>query len=251
MDLRLNGRRAIVTGGSRGIGKQIAIALAKEGADVAIAARTPEVLAATAEEIAAATGRRIVPITVDVRHDASVDAMAAQAHAALGGIDILVNNAAVPGGRKVAAIADIDVGDLLEDINIKIGGYLRAARAVTPYMVESGWGRIVSIGGLAARLTGNYNAAIRSAGISALTKNLADELGAKGIVATAIHPGAMLGVGMTPDVQARFASANSNGRLFDTNVIAWYVVMLCSQEAMALNGETLQAGGGVRGMINY
>jgi len=251
MDLNLGGRKAIVTGGSRGIGKQIALSLAKEGVDVVIAARTAETLEATAKEIGDATGRHIVPIVMDVRDDASVDAMAAEAGRVLGGVDILVNNAAVPGGRKVAAIADMNVADLLEDINIKIGGYLRAARAVTPFMIAGGWGRIINIGGLAARLSGNYNAAIRGAGISAITKNLADELGPKGIVATAIHPGAMHGVGLPAEVEARFAAATSNGRLFDFTVIAWYVTMLCSEQAMALNGETLQAGGGMRGLINY
>ena len=251
MDLALEGKRAIITGGSRGIGKQIAWKLALEGVDVAIAARGREALEVTAKEIQAGTGRKIVPLVVDMRDDASVDSMTASAAQELGGIDILVNNAAVPGGRKVASIEDMRVPELLEDINIKVGGYLRAARSVTPYMVASGWGRIINIGGLAARLSGNYNAAIRSASISALTKNLADELGQKGIVAVAIHPGAMLGVNMNPELEKRFAAASSNGKLFDSSAIAWLVTILSSPHSIALNGETLQAGGGIKGFINY
>jgi NAD(P)-dependent dehydrogenase (short-subunit alcohol dehydrogenase family) len=251
MNLGLAGKRAIVTGGSRGIGKRIARQLALEGVDVAIAARGRAALDETAEEIRAETERTVVPLVADMRDDDSVKMMVGSSARELGGIDILVNNAAVPGGRKVAAIADMRVPELLEDINVKLGGYLRAARSVAPYMVAAGWGRIINIGGLAARLTGNYNAAIRSATISALTKNLADELGPKGIGTVAVHPGAMRDLIADPDSQRRFAAATSNGELFDASAIAWLVTVLCSPHNVALNGETLQAGGGVRGFINY
>ena len=91
MDLELTGKKAIVTGGSRGIGKQIALVLAEEGVDVAIVARDMDRLEATAKEIATATGRKIVPITVDTSDDESVKVMVKDAVAALGGVDILVN----------------------------------------------------------------------------------------------------------------------------------------------------------------
>lgn len=251
MDLELKDRRALVTGGSRGIGKRIAWRLAKEGADVAITARGQEALEATAGEIAADTGRRIFSIKADMRDDSSVAAMTAEAARVLGGLDILVNNAATPGGRKVAAIQDMDVADLLEDIDVKVGGYLRAARCAAPYMIKGGWGRIINIGGLAARLTGNYNSGIRSAAISALTKNLADELGPKGIVAIAIHPGAMRKMGAPSEQEAKSAAKTSNAALFESEVIASLVAMLSSSHALALNGETLSAGGGIRGIIDY
>ena len=98
MDLELEGRAAIVTGGSRGIGKAIARALAEEGVDVAIAARTREPLEAAAAELAAATGRRIVPVVADTGSTPAVEAMVAEAVARLGRLDILVNNAARPSG---------------------------------------------------------------------------------------------------------------------------------------------------------
>ncbi|MBW8891207.1 MAG: SDR family NAD(P)-dependent oxidoreductase [Burkholderiales bacterium] len=98
MDLQLDGKRALVTGASRGIGKAIALALAQEGVDVVIAARNLEPLTATALELAAATGRRIVPLVVDTGDDASVKALVETAIHELDGIDILVNNAATPGG---------------------------------------------------------------------------------------------------------------------------------------------------------
>ncbi|MDA0365702.1 MAG: SDR family NAD(P)-dependent oxidoreductase, partial [Chloroflexi bacterium] len=99
MDLQLTGKVAIVTGGSRGIGKAIARELAREGADVAIAARGADALAATAAELAAASGRRVEPFTVDTGDDASVRAMVAAVEAAFGRIDILVNAAAKAGGQ--------------------------------------------------------------------------------------------------------------------------------------------------------
>lgn len=106
MDLQLTGKRALVTGASRGIGKAIARALAEEGVDVAIAARSPGPLQEAAEDLALATGRRIVPVVGDTGDDASVAALVAEAVNLLGGIDILVNNAATPGGAAPAARLD-------------------------------------------------------------------------------------------------------------------------------------------------
>src|SRR6186713_864882 len=98
MDLGLTDKRAIVTGGSRGIGKAVAYALASEGCDVVIASRSPEPLDEAAREIAAASERRVVPIVVDTGDERSVQAMVERARAELGGIDILVNSAAKPAG---------------------------------------------------------------------------------------------------------------------------------------------------------
>ena len=98
MDLCLTGKVALITGGSRGIGKAIARQLAQEGVDVVLAARTKERLDAAAAEIAGKTGRKVVGIVVNTGDDASVKAMGEQAIAAMGRVDILVNNAAEPGG---------------------------------------------------------------------------------------------------------------------------------------------------------
>src|SRR3989441_11139336 len=102
MDLGLKGKRAIVTGGSLGIGKAIARELAREGADVAIAARSKDTLETAARELATETGRRIIPLVADVTSKAQVDAMVAQAAAQLGGLHILVNSGSPPGGSATA-----------------------------------------------------------------------------------------------------------------------------------------------------
>src|SRR5574337_560278 len=106
MDLRLKGKTAAVTGGSEGIGKGIALALAREGVDVAICARRKEPLEKTAQEIAKATGRKIVPITADLRQDADAKNFIAGAHKALGRIDIMVNNAGSAAGGVIEHLTE-------------------------------------------------------------------------------------------------------------------------------------------------
>jgi NAD(P)-dependent dehydrogenase (short-subunit alcohol dehydrogenase family) len=251
MDLKLKGKRAIVTGGSRGLGKAIARHLAEEGAIVAIASRDRKSLEATAAELAASTGSRIIAVTVDTSDDTSVNRMVAEAVGELGGLDILVNNAALAGGAKASKIEQVDNQRLLEDINVKVGGYLRMARAVAPHLVANGWGRIISIGGLAARRTGNYGAAVRSSGVSAITKNLADELGPSGINAVAIHPGAMKTEKTDAAAEKAFITSVSIKRMIQHDDIAWLVTVLASPRSLAINGETIQAGGGTVGVIDY
>ncbi|HEX6244918.1 MAG TPA: SDR family NAD(P)-dependent oxidoreductase [Polyangiales bacterium] len=252
MDLQLAGKRAIVTGGSRGIGKAIARALAREGVDVVIAARSKEALAATAKELAAETGRRIIPAVADTGNEESVNALVAAAVKELGGLDILVNNAALPGGispaTKLEQIVDAQV---LEDINIKVVGYLRTARAAAPHLIENGWGRIINIGGLAIHKTGRPVATLRNVGVAAITKNLADELGPRGINVVAVHPGATRTERSDAAAEKEFARNVSIGRIVDSSEVADIVAFLASPRSVAINGDALPIGGGVLGTIHY
>ncbi len=179
MDLQLNGKRALVTGGSRGIGKAIARALAQEGADVALLARSEPALAEAAAELARETGRRVVGVRADTTRDDQVrDAVAAAAQQLGGGIDILVTAAAEPAGFAAPPkLAEITGSYFHAEMDTKVMGYLRCAREVVPGMRARGWGRIVLISGLAARQTGNTVGSMRNIAVAALTKNLADELG--------------------------------------------------------------------------
>jgi len=120
MDLELSGKTAIVTGGSRGIGKAIARELAREGVDVAVASRGREELEATAKELAEETGRRIIPITADTGNEESVQSMVHQAATAMGHLDILVNSAARVGGGPAPGLADITEEYFWEDMNVKV-----------------------------------------------------------------------------------------------------------------------------------
>jgi NAD(P)-dependent dehydrogenase (short-subunit alcohol dehydrogenase family) len=252
MDLELKGKRAIVTGGSRGIGKAIARQLAEEGADVVIAARNKDPLRATATEISAATGRRVIPAVADTREKDAVDALVATAIAELGGVDILVNNAAVPGGVSSATrLEELVDAEVLEDIDVKVVGYLRTARAVAPHLIANGWGRIINIGGLAVHRTGRTVATLRNVGVAAITKNLADELGPKGINVVAVHPGATRTERTDRASEATLAASSSIGRIVDSSEVAWVVAFLASPRSVAINGDAIATGGGSRGSIHY
>ena len=266
MDLYLNGKRALVTGASRGIGKAIARQLAFEGCDVCLAARDLPALTATATELAAETNRRVVVATGDTGDDASVATMVATALAQLGGIDILVNNAAKPGGQAPPPLlADITDDVFWSDVNVKVMGYLRCAREVAPGMRTNGWGRIINVSGLAARSTGSTVGSIRNVAVAALTKNLADELGPHGINVTVVHPGLTrtektLGVvaarasasGLDPaEVERRMGASTTLRRIIDAAEVADIVAFLASPRSVAINGDAIACGGGAVGTIHY
>ena len=142
MDLGLAGRCGLVVGGSRGIGKAIAFELAREGVDLAIAARNAERLAATAAEIEAATGRRVLPMVCDVTSREQVDATVAATVKELGALHILINSGSAPGGSATAVgyIETIVDEDFLADFDTKYLGALRCARAAIPHLKTAGWG---------------------------------------------------------------------------------------------------------------
>lgn len=248
MDLGLAGKKAIVTGGSRGIGRAIARALAAEGADVAIVARDEAALAEAAAELAAGSGRTIVPLACDTGSDESVRAMVAAAVERLGGVDVLVNAAARPGGQAPPPrLAEIDDDAFWSDVNVKVLGYLRCMREVAPHMAARGGGRIVNVSGLAARQTGSTIGSVRNVAVAALTKTLAEELAPQGIAVVAVHPGLTRTERMRPDATA----SNLLGRIVDASEVAAVVAFLASPRAVAVNGDALAVGGGAPGSIHY
>ena len=125
MDLELQGKTALITGGSKGIGKAIAIALAEEGVDIAIAARSQDTLDAAAGEIRAATGRKVVTISADTTSWDDVKRMVETTVSELGSVDILVNSAAMVGGQVQGTIDEADEKDLIEDLDTKVVGILQ------------------------------------------------------------------------------------------------------------------------------
>lgn len=266
MDLKLLGKRAVITGGSRGIGKAIARALAEEGVTVVISARGQEALEATAEELTNETGSTVTGVVADTGSDESVANLIAQAKSIMGGIDILVNNAARPGGQSTVPTLDGVTADEFNDhMNVKVMGYLRCARDVAPIMAEQGWGRIINISGLASRSSGTVVGSMRNVAVSAMTKNLADELGPQGINVTVIHPGltrteATEGVvakraeaeGISEEeVEQEMAQGNSARTIIDASDIAYVATMLASPLSIAINGDSIAAGGGVGKAIHY
>ena len=267
MDLELKGKRALVTGGSRGIGKAIALGLAQEGVDVALLARGADALSATAAQIAAVTGRTVVGVSADTTRDEQVRSAVAEAVRLLGGdIDILVNAAAEPAGFAGPPKLGEITGDFFHaELDTKVMGYIRCAREVVAGMRQQGWGRIVNISGLAARQTGNTVGSIRNIAVAALTKNMADEFGPFGINVTVVHPGLTRTERTAPlvesrasaqgiaaaQVEAQMAAGNSIHHLVDASEVAHVVVFLCSPKSRAINGDVIAAGGGAPRGIHY
>jgi NAD(P)-dependent dehydrogenase (short-subunit alcohol dehydrogenase family) len=267
MDLQLQGKRALVTGGSRGIGKAVAQVLAQEGADVAILARDRARLDAAAAEIAAVSGRKVVAVAADTTDDTQVVRAFAEAVQALGGgIDILVNAAAEPGGYAAPPLLGEITGEFFQqELDTKVMGYIRCAREAVPHMRAQGWGRIVNISGLAARETGNTVGSMRNVAVAAMGKNLADELGPAGIHVTTVHPGLTRTERTAPLIEARaraegvaaavvekrMAERNSIKHLVDASEVADLVAFLASPKSIAINGETIAAGGGAPRAIHY
>jgi NAD(P)-dependent dehydrogenase (short-subunit alcohol dehydrogenase family) len=260
MDLRLEGKRALIVGGSRGIGRASALQLAREGAAVAIAARGADVEQAAAG-LAEESGGRVVGVRLDSRDDGSVRAGVAAAVEALGGVDILVCTAAEPWtSDKNRGALQTDSAFLLGEVNTKVAGYLRVAQAVLPGMQERRSGRIILVSGLAARTSGSIAQTLRNVGVSALAKNLADEFGPDGIGAVVVHPGATRTEAWAaraaaggPSIEAAEAAASRNAlrRPIDASEVADVITFLASPRSEAITGDAVAVGGGMPGFVSY
>ena len=272
MDLGLKGKRAIVTGGSLGIGKAIAFELAREGVDLALVARSKDTLEEAAKELASKTGRRIIALPADVTSREQVDRMVAEAADRLGGLHILVNSGSPPGG-SAGATGPIDTvvdEDLLHDFNVKYVGALRCARAVIPHLKQQKWGRIVNISGTNARTAGNLSGGARNVSLVHLTKTLAVQLGQHGITVNCIHPGITrtertprlltargkeLGVSPEEAEKQDFAPDSPRGnsicRMVDATEIGYVTAFLASEKAWSITGEVIVANGGAGRSVYY
>ena len=275
MDLGLAGKAGIVVGGSRGIGKAIALALAREGVELAVVARNAAALQHAAREINLVAGPRIVAIPCDVRDRQAVDAAVDEAARELGRLHVLVNSGSLPGGSPTATgrIDTIVDEDFQDGFNVKYMGALRCARAAIPHLKAAGWGRIVNISGLNARLAGNLSGGARNVSLVHLTRTLAMQLGRHGITVNCIHPGVtrtertaqMLrerarrkGTTVAAVEAADYATdeagrsrGNSIGRMVDAAEIGHLAAFLCSDKSWALNGEVIAADGGGSASVYY
>lgn len=258
MDLELEGRVAIVTGGSIGIGRAVAQFLAEEGCNVAICARTQSVLEASAAELAIETGRDILPVVCDTNDMESVNRMVDQTIAHFGRVDILVNGAAAPSGVVRNDIEHAGDDELLGDLNTKVIGYFRCSKAVTPHMKERGFGRIINIGGLTGRGS-KVLSGMRNLAVVHMTKSLSDQLGPNGITVNVIHPGVV----DTPHIQELYErEAQKQGKSpaeveqgYKDNTpirrtllpveMGWLISFLASPKAGAITGESIGIDGGL------
>lgn len=190
MDLHLKGRAAVVTGASKGIGRAIARALAEEGVNVAVLARTAAALEAAATELRDACGVQVLGLPTDIRDPEAVARSIGRAAEAFGSLHILVNNAGGPIKRPERQITWSDA-EWRDDIDTKALGMLRVTRSVIPHMPTDGTGRIINISGIAGSsvLTSALTHGLNNAAMNHVTSYLAADLAPARITVNAVIPG--------------------------------------------------------------
>ncbi len=245
--LSLEGKTAVVTGGTSGIGRALSLGLAEAGADVAASARRQQHVDATAAEIEA-RGRRTLRIASDVGDRASLEKLAAAAIEAFGKVDILINCAGIIKRTPTLTMAEEDWNNIL---NTNLTGTLRACQVFGKHMLERGYGRIVNIASLNSfvALTEVAAYAASKAAVVSLTRSLAVEWSKKGVTVNAIAPGVFLTelnanlLNSTPRGQ-ELLMRTPMGRFGKTEELVGAAIYLASDSASFVTGQTLAVDGG-------
>jgi 3-oxoacyl-[acyl-carrier protein] reductase len=243
MKIDLSGKTAIVTGSTRGIGREVAKALADSGARVAVVGRDK----AKAEAVAAEIGNGAAGFGCDVGDTAAVAALIADVEKQFGGIDILVNNAGLTRDNLVMRLSDDD-WDTVLDANVR--GAFAAIRAASRGMMKKRAGRIINMASVVG-ITGNKgqaNYAASKGALIALTKSVAKELGSRNILVNAIAPGFIetdMTDAMTQEAREAMHGMIPLGRLGKSADIASMVVFLASDHASYITGQVLVVDGGM------
>jgi NAD(P)-dependent dehydrogenase (short-subunit alcohol dehydrogenase family) len=245
---KLTGKIALVTGGGRGLGRTMAMALAEAGADIALAGRNIGPLEQSAAEIEAATGRRTRAFRADVTKIDDVTRLASDVRTTFGPIDILINNAGSNIRGPIQSLSEADWDSVL-DTNLK--GPFLCSRAIGPDMAARGWGRIVNLGSILSfiAIAGRAPYASAKAGVTALTKVLALEWAGTGVTVNAICPGPF-GTEMNrpllddPIKYQEFVKNIPLGRWGELDEIASLVVYLASPGSSFMTGSSILIDGG-------
>ncbi len=248
----------MITGGGRGIGRAIALAFAREGAQVAVAARSSEQVARVASEIADQFKPRAMPISCDVSDPERVEKMFAMVKQTFGrSPDILVNNAGI---AESAPITKTDDELWHRILAINLSGTFYCTRAALPQMLEHGWGRIINIASIAGKTGAPYIAAYSASkhGVLGLTRSAALEVAAKGITVNAICPG-YVDTEMTTrgienitkktrlsadEAMESIKKMNPQNRIIDPEEVAALALLLASEEGRGINGQAINVDGG-------
>jgi 3-oxoacyl-[acyl-carrier protein] reductase len=258
MDLGIKGRSAIVTGGSRGIGRETARQFLEEGARVTICGRTAETVNRTRDELAKATGGEIQAVVADMTNEADIARLVEAAKQRYGTVDILVNNAGQMYSGRFAVLTD---EGLKTQFETKIFGFMRMIRQVYPIMKAQKWGRIVNLIGGAGKEPDPYmfGSGITNSGLLNITKSLSTEFGEDNVLVNAVCPGWVdtnlwqrnaqglaqeLGAKTEEEARRQAARKNSLNRFGKPEELANAIVFLCSERASYITGVSLNLDGG-------
>ena len=252
MDLGIKGKNALVTGGSRGLGRQAALALANEGVNVAICARGKDRLDETAAELRA-IGVKVSATVADLGDDAAAQALFERATADLGSIDILVNN--VGGSMGTSDVLKSSVEDFQKVMDVNLWSAVRLMKLSLPAMKERGWGRVINIASIYGREWGGTAPYMTAkAAMIAATKSAAMTLASSGVTVNAVAPGSILFPGgswerfinnNTPETVDEFIARNlPAGKFGWPEPIGATVAFLASQHADLIMGACLNVDGG-------
>ena len=249
----LNGKTALITGGGRGIGREIALTFARQGARIAVAART----AGQVEQVAGEIGNNAIALVCDVSDSESVKRMFEDMRERLGDADILVNNAGV-----AESATFVNTTDELwhRHISINLSGTFYCTRAALPAMLKKGWGRVINVASIAAKTGAPYVAAYTASkhGVLGLTRTLALEVATAGITVNAICPGyvetEMVSRGIDQITRKTGRTAEEaldalkklspQNRLVTSEEVAAVALLLASDEGRGINGQGINIDGG-------
>ena len=242
------GKVALVTGGSGGLGQIHCLSLAKAGYKVAVAAHTQIAKAKTIVEQIKNTGKTAMALKMDVASAEEVDASISDIEKTLGPIDILVNNAAT-GIVRAATIAKTTLQDWAKDLSVNLTGPFNTIKRCLPGMMDRGWGRIINISSIAGTMggAGQCSYAATKAGLIGLTKTVALEAARKGVTCNAIVLGVMAGgafLNVTPEFQERIIKTTALRRAGNPQEVSNVVVFLASEESGYITGEAIEVSGG-------
>ncbi len=263
MDFELAGKTAFVTGGSRGIGRAVALKLAAQGADIALCGRTAETLETTAAEIRD-FGVRAWPTPTDVSKLDELTRFFETSLSRAGRVDILVNNAVT----STAAPFDEQTDETFRyHLDVKLMAYIRLARLVLPEMEKAGGGRIVNIGGMTARIVAPLRVTngVVNAGVANFTKQFAGHAAPRGVTVNCVHPGftatervMQIFTREAEDKKVSVERAVADrvreiplGRLVEPEDLAQAVLFFCSPMAAMVTGQCIAVDGGSGEAVNY
>lgn len=254
---KLEGKVALITGGGRGIGRAVAFALAREGASIAVLARTAEQVASVATEIESACGVETMHAVCDVSSAESVECAFASVRERFGRVDILVNNAGIAESAPLVKTSD----ELWQrHLAINLNGTFYCTRAALASMLERGWGRVINIASIAGKTGAPYIAAYTASkhAVVGLTRSVALEVATRGVTVNAICPGYVetemaahaienitAKTGKTLDEAREILNQMSpQNRLITPEEVAALALLLASEEGRGINGQAINVDGG-------